>query len=144
MDGDNCPSTCIIHTCQPSMTVVNVDVLMQPPAGTIGAVDVFVRYPDTAVILPGTGTGAASDIINLPDTFPPATVNDVDYGVRVIGENPDGLFFGDSNLFFTAQFKLCVEAAKPAAADFRCSVTTATLVEGTDVTGETTCSVAVE
>jgi cysteine-rich repeat protein len=144
MDGDNCPSTCIIHTCQPSQTVVNVDVLIQPPAGTIGALDLFVRYPDTAVILPGTGTGAASDIINLPDTFPPATINDVDYGVRVIGENPDGLFFGDANLFFTAQFKLCVEAAKPAAADFRCSVTTATLVEGTDVSGATTCSVAVE
>jgi cysteine-rich repeat protein len=144
MDGDNCPSTCVIHTCQPSMTVVNVNVLVQPPAGDIGALDVFVRYPDTAVILPGTGTGAAGDIINLPDTFPPATIVDVDYGVRVIAENPDSLVLGDSNLFFTAQFKLCVEAARPAASDFHCTVTTATLLNGMDITGNTTCSVAVE
>lgn len=147
MDGDNCPSTCVINTCQPSMTIVDVDVVLQLPAdATLGAIDVFLRYPDTAVVLPGSGNAAAPDIINLPDdAFPPPTVNDLDYGVILIAEGPGGLTLGDAprNRLFTAEFKLCKEASVPAASDFHCTVNSAALVDGTDIGSATTCSVAV-
>lgn len=142
---DTCPANCVIHACQNTASMLNVDVLVQVPAGlTPGALVTFLRYPDGVVSLPSSGAAASVAISNLPDDAFTTTVNDLDYAVRVVAVGPDGLTLGDTppNLFFTAQFTLCQGANAPAASDFYCKVENATAVEGTDITATTTCSVA--
>jgi cysteine-rich repeat protein len=144
MDGDNCPATCVIQACQFSTTMLDVDVFVHTPDGvTPGVLQVFLRYPDGVVALPSSGAAAAVAISNLPDVFA-TIVNDLDYAVRVIVEDPGGFVLDGppAGRLFTAQFTLCQGATTPAAADFHCSVENATAVEGTDVTDTTTCSVA--
>jgi cysteine-rich repeat protein len=143
---DTCPANCVIHACQVTTSMLNVDVLVQLPAGvTAGALQSFLRYPDGVVSIPGTGSDARLSIINLPpDAFGP-TFNDLDYAVRVEAVGPGGLTLGDAppNRFFTAQFTLCQGANTPAASDFYCTVETAATVDGADITSTTTCSVSV-
>lgn len=150
MDGDDCPSTCFIATCQSTIPplIQNVDVSVQAPDGTIGALTVFLRYPESAIFLPGSGPAASNVITNLPDDAFNPVENDVDYGVRVVAVGPGGLTLGDSNRFFTAEFTRCKEAGLPVAADFTCTVEEADVLDldtgnSTNVTSQTHCSVAV-
>jgi hypothetical protein len=98
---------------------------------------------DGVIALPSSGAQAAIAIINLPDDAFSTSVNDLDYAVRVVSVGPDGLTLATDppNRFFTAQFTRCEGAALPTAGDFTCKVENATLVEGTDVTTQTTCAV---
>ena len=142
VDGDNCPATCIIHECQVTATTLNGDVLVEPPGGLfLGAVQVFVRYPDGTVSLPSSGSQASVAIHNLPDDAFSTAVNDLDYAVRVVSVGPDGLTLGDANRYFTAEFTLCQGANAPQASAFSCTVENATDVDLNDVTDQTTCSV---
>jgi cysteine-rich repeat protein len=144
MDGDNCPADCVIHDCQFTSTTLNVDTAVVLPGDvTAGVLQVFLRYPDGVVGLPGHGPDAINVISNLPDDAFTTTVNDVDYGVRVIVLGPDGLTLGTTpaGLLFSTQFSLCAGAPAPVAADFHCTVENATTADNTDVTGTTTCSV---
>jgi cysteine-rich repeat protein len=144
MDGDNCPADCVIHDCQFTATTLNVDTAVQlPGAATPGVLQVFLRYPDGVVGLPGHGPDAINVISNVPDDAFTTTVNDVDYGVRVIVLGPDGLTLGASpaGLLFSAQFTLCGGASAPVAADFHCTVENATTVDNVDVTSTSSCSV---
>jgi len=144
MDGDNCPATCKIRDCQFSAATIDIDVTAQGPADMVlGALQVFLRYPDGVIALPSSGAQAAIAISNLPDDAFSTSVNDLDYAVRVVSVGPDGLTLAADppNRFFTAQFTRCEGAALPAASDFTCKVENATLVEGTDVTTQTTCAV---
>jgi len=145
MDGDNCPSTCVINSCLFSATQLNADVIIQPPADVvIGALQVFVRYPDGVVGLPSSGSQASVAISNLPDDAFSTAVNDLDYAVRVVSVGPDGLTLGSDplNRFFTAQFTFCQGATAPVASDFHCTVENATSVDNQDITTQTTCSVS--
>jgi cysteine-rich repeat protein len=144
MDGDNCPADCVIHDCQFTATTVTVDTAVQLPGeATPGVLQVFLRYPDGVVGLPGHGPDAINVISNVPDDAFTTTVNDVDYGVRVIVLGPDGLTLGTSpaGLLFSAQFTLCGGASAPVAADFHCTVENATTVDNIDVTSTSSCSV---
>jgi cysteine-rich repeat protein len=141
-DGDNCPATCIIHTCQVTATTLDADVDIEPPAGLVlGALQVFVRYPDAAVSLPSSGSQSSVAISNLPDDAFSTSVNDLDYAVRVVSVGPDGLTLGDAGRFFTAAFTLCQGADRPPASAFACTVENATDVDGNNVTTQTTCAV---
>jgi cysteine-rich repeat protein len=143
-DGDNCPATCIIHECQSTSSTLDVDVVVQLPPDTLaGVLQVFVRYPDGVVSLPGHGPDAISVISNLPDDAFTTTINDVDYGVRAIILGPGGLTLGDApaGRLLTAQFTVCQGAAVPTASDFHCTVENATTVDNADITASTTCSV---
>src|SRR5262249_54594662 len=124
----------------------DVDVVIQPPADAVlGSLQVFLLYPDGVVGLPGSGPDALASIQNLPGDAFTLGANDLDYGVYVLALGPAGLTLGDTppTLFFPAQFKNCQGAQPPAGTDFSCSVVNATLVEGMDVTSQTTCSVVV-
>src|SRR5262249_48791070 len=145
MDGDNCPATCVIHECQSTQSTLDVDVLVQLPAGdTAGVLQVFLRYPDGVVSLPGHGPDAISVISNFPDDAFTTTINDVDYGVRAIVLGPSGLTLGEAppGRLFTARFTRCQDAPAPAVADFHCILENATTVDNTDITTSTSCSVA--
>jgi cysteine-rich repeat protein len=145
VDGDNCPADCMIRDCQFTASTLDADVLVQGPADVLlGALQVFISYPDGVVALPSSGAQASIAISNLPDDAFSTSVNDLDYAVRVVTVGPDGLTLGTAppNRFFTAQFTLCQGATGPSASDFQCTVENATSVGGDDVTANTTCSVA--
>lgn len=145
MDGDNCPANCMIRDCQFTAATLDADVLVQGPLDAVlGALQVFVRYPDGVVALPSSGAQASIAISNLPDDAFSTSVNDLDYAVRVVTVGPDGLTLGSAppNRFFTAQFTLCQGATNPSLSDFHCTVENATTVGGDNVTATTTCSVA--
>ena len=149
--GDNCPSTCAIATCQSTMppVIFNVDVLIEAPAGTIGALNVFLSYPDAEIFLPGSGADASHVITNLPDDAFSPVENDVNWGVSVVAVGPGGLTLGDNNRFFTAQFTRCKEAGVPTAGDFACVVEDAELLDldtgnQTNVTSQSHCSIALQ
>jgi len=147
MDGDNCPSTCVIRECLATSSMLNADVVVQLPDGvTAGVLQVFVRYPDGVVSLPGHGPDAINVISNVPDDAFTTTFNDVDYGLRAIILGPGGLTLGDAppGRLLTAQFTLCQGAAAPTASDFHCTLENATTVDNTDVTSTTTCSVVLQ
>jgi len=145
MDGDNCPATCVIHECQSTQSTLDVDVLVQlPDEALAGVLQVFVRYPDGVVSLPGHGPDAISVISNFPDDAFTTTINDVDYGVRAIVLGPSGLTLGDApaGRLFTATFTRCQDAPAPALGDFHCTLENATTVDNVDITTSSTCSVA--
>jgi cysteine-rich repeat protein len=144
MDGDNCPADCVIHDCQFTQTTLDVDTIMQLPDGvTPGALQIFLRYPDGVVGLPGHGPDALNLLTNLPDDAFTTTPNDVDYGLILVVLGPGGLTLGTSpaGLLATTTFTLCAGATAPPASAFHCTVDNATTVDNTDVTPNSSCSV---
>ena len=147
MDGDNCPADCVIHECAFTQSSLKVDVVVHLPDGvTPGAVDVFLRYPDGVVGLPGHGVDAQNLVSNVPDDAFTQTFNDVDYGLIAVLLGPGGLTLGTTpaGLLFTVQFTLCDGASAPSVSDFHCAMENATTVDNVDVTATSSCSVAFE
>ncbi|MBI1815667.1 MAG: hypothetical protein HYR72_11855 [Deltaproteobacteria bacterium] len=143
VDGDNCPATCVIHTCASAGTTLDLDVSFTPPVGVdIAGITVFLRYPDDLVRIPGMASDAAVQdrLSNLPDnTF--ATPNDLDYALRLVMLSPDTSPILPG-LLFSVQFDACQSARVPTAADFRCVAEDAANTDLDAVAG-VTCTVAV-
>jgi hypothetical protein len=101
-----------------------VDVSFAPPAGTdLAAIQVFLRYPEGAVRIPGRGN--ANQVLDrFSNTIEVASYsfNDQDYGAAVLAFT-DGSTIPAGRLF-TVTFDTCSETL-PVTDDFSCRVISA-------------------
>lgn len=128
--------------------LVSIDSLVAGVGGSINGCPIdplgtgrfFLRYPDAAVRLPGSGSSSdVVDRISVPFVGS-VTPNDIDYALRVLPV-PDFGFVIDPDELFTVSFDLCEGAGELTAEDFRCTVFDAFSPEGPEVTAQTSCFV---
>lgn len=143
-NGDSCPSTCQIGPCVATATRVDVRVSFARPNGvTVGALVVFLDYPDTRVSIPGSGNEASvvGRITNTPANFS-SSPNDLDYALR------EAIVAAGRTLapgaIFDIGFDLCTGQTAPRRQDFACTVEQAATPQGVNLslTG-ITCSVQI-
>jgi hypothetical protein len=139
---DTCPKNCMIGSCGPGTTTPQtVSVNFTVPAGTqVAGVTVFVDYPDTKCLIPGSGSssGVTSSITNLPSGAL-SQPNDLDYGLLEAVLRGTAISPG---LLFRLTLQRCPGAPALVAGDFKCVVKGATNPQGQSVSG-VTCSVSV-
>jgi len=124
MDGDFCPASCVIMPCTldaSSMVTASV-ALVAPSAVSVGAVTLFVDYPEGHVRNPTTVPSAG--VVDSP--------NDLAYAFRdaVLDTTGVGLPSTVGTLLLQVTFTGCQEASLPIAGDFRCAVTDAADLQG--------------
>jgi cysteine-rich repeat protein len=140
-EGDSCPADCIIRSCTPSGTRIEVEVDFQPPGGVdLAGITVFVRYPDGRVGIPGSANQpqVGNRIVFQPDNVF-VTPNDLDYALRAVMFEPSLGTIAPPRLL-TVEFDVCADADQPGSADFLCTVEDAADTGGQTV-GGVTCSV---
>jgi hypothetical protein len=109
------------------------------PPEALGASRFFLRYPDSKVRVPGSGTDeSVLDRITTP-VVGALTPNDIDYALRILVQ-PDFGFMIDPDELFTVSFDVC-GASELRPEDFRCTVFDAFSPEGADLTAQTSCFV---
>jgi hypothetical protein len=139
---DTCPKNCIIGSCGPGTTTAQtVSVNFSVPAGKqVFGITVFVDYPDTKCLIPGSGSssGVTSSITNLPSGAL-SQPNDLDYGLLEAVLRGTAISPG---LLFRLTLQRCPGAPALVAGNFNCVVKSATDSTGHAVTG-VTCSVSV-
>lgn len=141
---DSCPGNCRIATCVPSgnTLTVNVDMDATPDDLIITGLQLFVRYPEDRVRIPGSSNAPSVQDRVDSATFPSITLNDRDYGLVMVLFDPS--FFGaEEGNVATIEFDLCEGAPAPTSGAFSCSVDTAsddTIPVPMDVTSQVSCS----
>ncbi len=84
-DGDACPADCRVSQCtlDPAGTTTDIQVAFEAPDGVdVAALEIFVSYPEHAVIVPGTGDVSAN-VTNTP-AGASVTVVDTNAGLSVV------------------------------------------------------------
>lgn len=137
--NDSCPSSCVIHDCTVNAgttQTVSVNVTTVPGV-VLGALTVFVDYPEGQVRAPATTP--AGTVIETP--------NDVTYGLKdaLLDQTfADGIPANGAAPALQITFKGCQGKALPAAVDYRCTVLDAALEDGTAVCPSTvSCAVTI-
>jgi hypothetical protein len=142
-DVDRCPYNCAIASCAGATMTFQVDVNLCVPEGVeLGGATLLLRYPDTAVGLPGSGASSLVEarLLNiLDDPFVSITPNDLDYALRSAVFSVD-LLPVPTGRIFSVQFDVCPEQTVPDMSAFRCLVKNASDVNGSAVSG-VTCTV---
>jgi hypothetical protein len=155
VNTDDCPSDCIIDTCDPDGTITTATVSFAGAKKTVGGITVFIDYPEDRAIIPGTGSaippGVIYDIIDpIPNFFPTNTAfNDRDHALTAVlaaatdpGPPPVVEAFGTSNDLMKIDFEGCTGEPDAVTADFSCTVVNAAGVDG-KAESSATCSVTV-
>ncbi len=123
VDGDACPSNCVINTCAPTQTKVQATIsYAKQTSVSVGSVVTLLDYPDGTVTIPGIG-GAASvgaRIAVVPTGFS-KTANDLDYALRVLISSATGAVLTPGQTY-RVSFDLCFNKTPPPATAFTCQV----------------------
>lgn len=123
--GDNCPANCRIASCTATEDQLDIDVSFAPPAGTdLAAVQVFLRYPEERVRIPGRGNvNQVLDRFSNTADVASYSFNDQDYAAAVLAFT-DGQVNIPTGRLFTVTFDRC-GGTPPTATDFSCRVISA-------------------
>jgi cysteine-rich repeat protein len=136
VDGDDCPSNCVIQLCTPTSGTLTVSVkFTPPPSPPVGGAGLFVDYPEGAVRLPTTSFSSGVS----------GQSHDRDYGIteEVIDSTGTGLP-ASPNALLHLTFKTCQGAPAPTAADFKCTVNDASDENGVVLNPSTmSCTVTI-
>ena len=138
--GDPCPSTCVIQSCTVDSATQAVSIqLTTPPGVTVGALTLFVDYPEGQVRMPVT-----SDPSNVSD----GPVNDVSWGFKdpVIDTTfTDGLPANGTGPMLHVTFHGCQGQPLPTMGSaYNCTITDASDENGTSIDLSTlSCSVTI-
>ena len=136
--GDDCPSNCRVAACEASDNTVLINVTFTAPDGVLVAgLEYFVRYPDGIVSLPGSSLSARLS----SDTLPSITATDQRYGLDVV-QLDSSLFGAESGVAMTIEFDTCGEAPAPTAADFTCTLESASDTNFGNITDQVGCDVS--
>ena len=141
VDGDDCPANCHVAACQPSGTKVSADVdfTTDPADLPITGLELFIRYPDGVVGIPGSAGDAAVMSAVTSSSFS-LTPNDRDYGLTAVLF--DSTFAGvPAGTALHIEFDLCQGASAPSPGDFACVVNSAADIDLNTVTNQVTCAV---
>jgi hypothetical protein len=109
-------------------------------AKPVGAITVFVDYPEGKVSLPGSGGSFPPGTYDFDNFSVQAGFNDFDHGVQATVSDSTGTNLGTTGDLFTAHFETCSAAPAATAADFTCTVIQAADALGKALKG-VTCSV---
>jgi cysteine-rich repeat protein len=152
---DDCPSDCIIATCDPTATITTATVSFAGAKKTVGGITVFVDYHEGLAHIPGIGAGIPSGVIHdiidpVPNFFPTNTAfNDREHALTAVlaaaadpGPPASVEAFGTSGDLMQIDFEGCTGQPAPVTADFSCTVVAAAGVDGKAETAAT-CSVTV-
>jgi hypothetical protein len=104
----------------------------------VAGITVFLDYPDAKTAIPGSGSGVASSVKNLPGGVL-SSPNDLDYGLI---EGVVSLSAITPGRLFTVTFQNYVGAGALTTSDFHCVVKDASDTLGNSVAG-VTCSVGI-
>ncbi len=136
--GDGCPGNCRVAACTTSGATVSVDVTFSAPSGVLVAgLEYFVRYPDGLVSLPSSGFSSRLS----SDTLPSITATDQRYGLDVV-QLDSSLFGSESGVAMTIEFNTCEGADAPVAADFTCTLESASDTSLTTISDQVDCNVS--
>ncbi len=140
VNGDSCPSDCVIQSCTPGATTRTFTVSFSGSTNVAG-IQVLLDYPEGKVSIPGSGGDSfvTGSISNTP-AGALLVSNDLDYALIQSVTTAAALPVGP---IFRVTFQDCQGATAPTPADFTCTVTDASDPTGfIDLTGVTTCSVS--
>jgi cysteine-rich repeat protein len=150
VDGDACPATCRIATCDGAAqgtVTVQVQFATMPNDLKVDSLTLFLRYPESRVTIPGSGSDPAVQArVSSPLGFGVAA-DDLDYALRAVLEAPsqDGVGAGSA---LAVQFDICAGEAVPVARNFTCGVEAASTHDAQgnpiSVSGSVTCTVVVQ
>jgi len=144
-NGDSCSAGCRIEPCTPTTPLFNVRVSFARPNGvTVGAITVFLDYPDGRISIPGSGAEplVVGRISNTPANFSSAPF-DFDYAIReTIAAFNRTL---NPGAIFDVSFDQCAGTTAPKKADFTCTVEQASTPLGANITPLTgfSCSIQI-
>src|SRR5262245_8210181 len=134
-DGlDNCPADCRIEVCTPTAATQTITVVASRPDLT--GVNFFLDYPDGRVDLPGVGLEVSDNFTDAAGTL---SALDLDHAVSV---NVAADFTFETTQLARATFTGCEGAGLPSAADYGCTVISASDSNFQDVFG-VTCTVTI-
>jgi cysteine-rich repeat protein len=134
--GDTCPANCRVAACTPSTTLrANVDFTTQEAGTFIVGMEIFLRYPEGLVSIPGSSGDPVVRQAVQSETFS-VTPNDVNFALTAVLSG--GATAGTA---FTVDFQRCEGAALPSPSDFTCTVGVASDDSLNDVTDQVSCSV---
>ena len=147
-DGDACPSSCHIGSCTATGTRLDTSVTYTKPAATsVGGLVVYVDYPDGKAGIPGLGnaTSVRGRIAGLQTGFT-HVANDLDYALRetLAAQTPGATL--SNGVLFTVSYDRCTGQPAPVAAEFTCTVVSASTPQGQDMnlgTNPMTCGVTI-
>jgi cysteine-rich repeat protein len=140
VNTDACPSNCKVDTCTPNTGTDVPFTVSFTSAKPVGAVTVFVDYPEGKVSLPGSGGSFPAGTYDFDNFSVQAGFNDFDHGVQATVSDATGTNLGTTGVLFTAHFETCAAAPAATAADFTCTVVQAADALGKALKG-VTCSV---
>jgi hypothetical protein len=144
-EGDDCPGNCRIATCQPSGTTVTMrfDFDTIPADLFIQGLELFVRYPESVITVPGVASDPPVLESVTSEVFS-ATPFDHGYGVKIVLSDPSFVGYEDGTAA-TIVFDLCEGASAPTACDVTCTVDAAVDAEFNDVAvDQVPCTVTIE
>jgi cysteine-rich repeat protein len=137
-DQDSCPSDCIVDACNPDAGSDYTVTVNFAGSESVAGITVFLDYPEGKVIIPGSGAGVPSGIVDGLPGFAFGQSNDLDHAL--IQAVVDAAAFPSGQLF-QVHFETCDLAATPTPSDFSCTVQTAGDENLAPVPG-VTCSVS--
>jgi cysteine-rich repeat protein len=141
LDGDNCPSNCVIEACDANAGTDQTVTVSFAGSNDVAAIQVLLDYPEGEVVIPGTGDQIPFGIIDgFPNAFANTQSNDLDYALRQAyvdtAATPPGQLF-------QVHFETCAGAPVPTDGEFSCVVEAAGDVNAQEING-VTCSAHVE
>jgi len=122
IDDDGCPANCCVEPCELTAQRLRVAVdfaTVDPEVFLIG-LDVFLRYQDGVIDVPGIGDSPAVLAAVTSDIFA-TTPRDFDYGVRVLFDDPTFVGYNEGTAA-TVEFGLCAGATAPPPSSIDCIV----------------------
>jgi hypothetical protein len=140
VNEDACPSDCKVDACTPNTGTDVPFTVSFSSAKPVGAITVFVDYPEGKVSLPGSGGSFPPGTYDFDNFSVQAGFNDFDHGVQATVSDATGTDLGMTGDLFTAHFETCSAAPAATAGDFTCTVVQAADALGKPLKG-VTCSV---
>jgi cysteine-rich repeat protein len=124
VDDDGCPNDCCVTPCtlmQDRPVRLKVNFTAVDPAVFLTSLNVFVRYEDGAVDVPGVNDDPAVLASVTSDIFA-TTPRDFNYGMNLLLEDPSLVGYSDGTAA-TIEFHLCDAAAQaPPLSSYTCQV----------------------
>jgi cysteine-rich repeat protein len=124
VDDDGCPSNCCVRACTLTQTRplrVNVNFAATNPEVFLTSLNLFIRYPDGTLDVPGTNDDPAVVASVSSDLFA-VTPRDFNYGLNLLLEDPTLLGYSDGT-GATITFGVCDQAAQaPPLSNITCTV----------------------
>ena len=137
---DACPSDCTIDTCTPNTGTDVPFTVSFTSAKPVGAITVFVDYPEGKVSIPGSGGSVPAGIFEFDSFSVQAGFNDFDHGVQATVSDNTGTNLGTTGDLFITHYESCNAAPAATAGEFQCTVLQAADSLGKALKG-VTCSV---